>query len=195
MNVNRECENLDAYLADDLSPDAAANFALHAHSCEACREAIDQQCWIDELLASPQLTQLESPSAAFSVSLKSTLAQSRQRAGLIACAFAAAAALLVAAGWAVSAIRNAHVAAVAPAEHSDRVANVVVPESNVVTMPIASVIGDSSTFVVPVESPYPNVTIVRIYPTDQSFYAANVNSRLPSTGDGIAWPNSTNGDK
>jgi hypothetical protein len=186
---------LDAYLADELDSDAAQQFVTHMASCADCRQSAQEQVWIDGLLRSPELARLEAPTVEFTSSMKSTLAQSRQRAGLIACAFAAAAALLVAAGWAVSAIRNAHVAAVAPAEHSDRVANVVVPESNVVTMPIASVIGDSSTFVVPVESPYPNVTIVRIYPTDQSFYAANVNSRLPSTGDGIAWPNSTNGDK
>ena len=58
MNLS-DCENLDAFLADDLSPSEVSRFTAHLHECASCRDAVDQQGWIDGLLSSPILTELE----------------------------------------------------------------------------------------------------------------------------------------
>lgn len=193
MISNNDCENLDAYLADELPACAAQRFAAHVESCEICRESVHQQQWIDGLLRAPALAELELPAREFTNSLKSTLAQSRQRAGLVACVFAAAAALLITLGWAVSVLRNADVALEQSSGHGNQDANIAAPATNIVAAPRATVIGDANTFVVPVESPLPNVTIVRIYPTDQALFAANANDAPAETGGNFAWPDNTNG--
>ena len=66
MSMNSKCNNLDAYLRDDLSVDERAAFESHLEECDACREAMDQQQWIDGLLQSPTRIQLERPSVTIS---------------------------------------------------------------------------------------------------------------------------------
>ena len=50
--MNSNCNNLDAYLADDLSVDDAAAICRASAVCDDCREAVDEQLWIDGLLRS-----------------------------------------------------------------------------------------------------------------------------------------------
>ena len=52
MSLNNSCNNLDAYLSHDLPEDARAIFESHLEACPACRDEVDQQQWIDDLLHS-----------------------------------------------------------------------------------------------------------------------------------------------
>ena len=49
MTQNNDCNKLDAYLTDDLSVDDVAGFESHLEACAECRDAIDEQKWIDNL--------------------------------------------------------------------------------------------------------------------------------------------------
>ncbi len=57
--MNTECNNIEAYLAGDLQVEQAVDFEDHLPQCDACRETIDQQRWIDGLLRSPLRLQVE----------------------------------------------------------------------------------------------------------------------------------------
>lgn len=54
------CDYLDAFLDGDLPTGSAKDFAAHLNSCAACREAVDEQAWIDSLLQSDAAAALES---------------------------------------------------------------------------------------------------------------------------------------
>ena len=98
MNSNSNCNNLDAYLSDDLSGDERAIFESHLEECATCRDAVDEQQWIDDLLQSPERTQLERPSATILDSFRVSIAQRRRRVVQATCGLAAAATLLIAVG-------------------------------------------------------------------------------------------------
>jgi hypothetical protein len=53
------CRQLDAYLDLDLPSDATRAFVEHLATCAACREAVDEQRWIDELLCSDAAAAIE----------------------------------------------------------------------------------------------------------------------------------------
>jgi anti-sigma factor RsiW len=55
------CDHLDAFLDGDLPSGALEYFAAHLSSCPACREAVEEQAWIDALLQSDAASVLESP--------------------------------------------------------------------------------------------------------------------------------------
>jgi hypothetical protein len=57
------CEALDDYLDGALAPREAARFESHIASCIACREAVDEQRWIDGLLRSDEAAELEAAPA------------------------------------------------------------------------------------------------------------------------------------
>jgi hypothetical protein len=172
-----DCSNLDAHLLGDLPPDAVARFTAHLDQCEACREAIDQQQWIDGLLTSPLGCELESPSSTIIQSFCTTINSRRRQTRLIACVFATAAALAVAAGWtalnrqapAIGAPNGVAVTAVI-----DDVAHTA-PQIGA-DPPHATFVGGADVLVVPVASRHPNVTIVRVYPTYQPSYNAQANA-------------------
>jgi predicted anti-sigma-YlaC factor YlaD len=98
MTRNNDCNQLDAYLTDDLSVDDARRFESHLKECSTCREAIDEQNWIDNLLRSPVRTQIERAPATIRDSFRSSLS-GRRRVLQVACGLAAAAVLVVAVGW------------------------------------------------------------------------------------------------
>jgi anti-sigma factor RsiW len=86
--LNSLCEHLDAFLDGDLSASERGVFEAHLPQCSACCEAVDQQRWIDELLASDAAAELEaSPPMVMSM---------RRRRWLVA---AAAAGLAALAAW------------------------------------------------------------------------------------------------
>ena len=51
------CGKLDAYFDGELAPSEQATFNAHLAACAACREAIEQQRWVDELLRSDDAAQ------------------------------------------------------------------------------------------------------------------------------------------
>ena len=101
--------------------------------------------------------------------IRSEIGKSRQRAGLWVAGLAAAVVLL-AAGWIAIDRSNPANSIPAPAAKGDgQVA------SAEVTPPRAVVIGGSDTLVMPIESRWPNVTIVKVYVA----YQPNVNGGSP----------------
>jgi anti-sigma factor RsiW len=53
------CDRLDAFLDGELSVAERHDFAAHLAACHACREAVDQQKWIDGLLSSAEAAEIE----------------------------------------------------------------------------------------------------------------------------------------
>jgi anti-sigma factor RsiW len=160
MIHNSDCNKLDAYLGGDLSADDVSRFESHLEVCGGCREAVDEQQWIDDLLQSPARMQIEPTPAASLDSFRIAPAR-RRRALQAACGLAAAAALLVAVGWPML-NRQARHPSVA------EVQNVTVNEPSQIVDPVqpqATFVTTADSIVVPVDSPSTDVTVVQVYPT------------------------------
>jgi len=170
--VKPECNNLDAYLADDLPADAATRFAQHLGDCEMCREAIDEQRWIDGLLHSDLRASLEPTPAALRETLHTSIARRRRTSRYIACGFATAATLaIVALGWTLKLNRQANDARVQGANDIASHDNSLNPTLNQTlandASPRATFVSSGDAIVVPLESEG-DVTIVQLYPTIQT---------------------------
>jgi anti-sigma factor RsiW len=161
MNLNNRCNNLDAYLSDDLTGDERANFESHVEECSACRDAAEQQHWIDNLLHSPERVQIEQPSVTVLDSFRVSLAQRQRRVLQAACGLAAAATLLIAVG-----LVKLNPQANGPLKSEERSVAVTEPApAPTPAQPPATFVSSSDAIVVPVESPSTDVTIVQVYPT------------------------------
>jgi anti-sigma factor RsiW len=184
--VTRDCQNLDAYLDGELSPGDNALFAAHLAGCPACREAIDEQLWIDGLLRAPAIAQLEAPSAALVASFRGALARRIYFSQRAAGAAAAAAILFATLGW--------FVAQSSPPDDSGRINAVVhdvaTPDA---APPAATFVGGPDVIAVPVPSLHPDVTIVRLYPVCEPQYSAQASLDQTTMGDDLAWPNLNGG--
>jgi hypothetical protein len=189
MPFNPDCDRLDAFLSDALSSEEAAQFAAHVSLCGECREAIDQQRWIDELLQSPITAGREAPPAALAGAVRTAINRPRQRAGLIAGAIAAAAALTIAVGWTALFGGGGDAKVIPPIAHADDPAGDEPADASVtVSRPRAIVTTGPEAIAVPIESPYPDITIVRIYPT-YNFDGRNDSSAGPPPLDSAnSWP-------
>jgi predicted anti-sigma-YlaC factor YlaD len=164
--MNTNCNDLDAYLATDLSVDDAARFAEHLQSCDDCREAADQQRWIDSLLRSSASHDSELPPDDVLIRFRTAIATRRQKAKLLACGLAAAAMLFVAIGWAVLNRQAGDWAG--DSENRPSIAKNEQPHAQ---QPLqATFVSDSNSIAVPVKSPHSDVTVVRIYPAYQPHY-------------------------
>jgi anti-sigma factor RsiW len=169
--VKRECDNLDAYLADELLPEAARQYLQHLDACDECLHAVDQQRWIDGLLQSEVRTSLETAPASLVESLREAAVSPRRRnVQLVAFGFAAiAAAFIIAVGWTVMLKRQA--ANLAATENAAAIATGATCAVNrwaVATdtvPPKAVFIGNGEAIAVPIENSDENVTVVRLYPT------------------------------
>ena len=161
MNLNSYCDQFDAFLSDALSLDERAVFESHIRECSACREAIDQQQWIDALLQSPERVQLERPTATILDSFRVSVTQRRQRSVRAACALATAATLLVAVGL-LKLNRQANEPS-KPGAYDISVDETVQAPSP--AQPAATFVTTSEAIVVPLENPSEDVTIVQVYPT------------------------------
>jgi len=158
-----DCNKVDAYLADELSADDGLRFESHLEVCGACREAVDEQHWVDSLLQSPIRTQLERTPATIFDSLRSSLSNRSHLLWQAACGLAAAAVFLIAFGWIPV---HHHVV------HSNRSATKDVAAAVVHTLnvpanvpPHATFVATTDAIVVPLESPSADVTVVQVYPT------------------------------
>jgi hypothetical protein len=178
---------MDAYLDGELTPGETARFAAHLDTCPACREAVDEQHWIDDLLRTPAIAQLETAPPALAQSFRKARARRLQIRRLVVGA-AAAAVLLVAVGWAAKVNRHAVGTRAGVVGASDAVA----PD---MAEPAATFIGGPDVIAVPIASQSPDVTIVRIYATVPSFaaYPTGANSDSDSSFDERARPEVFNG--
>jgi hypothetical protein len=191
------CEQLNAFLNGDLAPVDARRFEGHASVCAECRDAIDEQRWIDGLLCSPERTALESPRPAMVGEIESALSQSKQWAGVLAYGLAAAAVVFLAVGWIVFAGRGAEKVASTNANELKDSPRVVSEDSvsqqveklAVDAPPRAVVDGGDDMIVVAIESPYPDVTIVRVYPIYKPDLTTD-SSTLPPADDVFHWSES-----
>jgi anti-sigma factor RsiW len=167
--MHSDCDQLDDFLTGELPAGEAAQFAEHLTSCDNCRAAMEEQRWIDSLLRSPVAAQINSPSPALVAGVRAAIQTSRQRAGLFVAGLAAAV-LLIAAGWV--AIGRSHLSEPGPLAAIDGDGQVA--EAAVVPAR-ATVVGGPNTLVLPLDSRWPNVTIVRVY----AAYQPNVKGGSP----------------
>jgi len=201
MTMQPDCDNLDAYLTGELPADVATQFATHLKNCAECRAQVDEQQWIDNLLRSPIAATLESPPAQFADSINFVHIKHRRRVGLIAVTFAAAASLALATGWTVWWInRDSGLTGEKNSQLRQLVRNPVDSSMQPGTIaeqhqpsPRATVVGDANTIVLPVASPYPDVTIVRVYPVYQPQFANSQNGTPPAAGGQFSWRDDFNG--
>jgi anti-sigma factor RsiW len=188
--MSSDCDNLDAYLDDDLSGDEAARFLVHLDQCEECREAIEQQGWIDGLLHAPERMQLESPPAALALSIRSSLNIRHRNSRLLACSLAAAAALIVAAGWTLLLNRQADRGARIEVATKARTAS---DEAVVSKHGESTVVGGPDLIVVPVASRHPDVTVVQVFQIYQPYLSNSVSAEPKPAADDFVWPDDFNG--
>jgi anti-sigma factor RsiW len=187
--MSHECDQLDAYLADDLSCDDHARFETHLSQCEACREAIDQQRWIDAMLCSPLRMQLE-PVPTNLVQRPVTATPPRGRRVLIAaCGLVSAAAVLIALSWSLlnrQAMNN-------PNQTSNTHSTAKSSPAHVERPPVATFVGGPDVIAVPIASRAPNVTIVQIYPTYQPRQEEKTVAAYSNTATNSSLPDYYNG--
>jgi hypothetical protein len=179
--MSNECDNLDAYLADDLLPALRERFEGHLVVCETCRETVNQQGWIDALLCSPERLELEPVPPVLMESVRDSIALHRRKARLVACGLAAAAVLLVAVGWTATLNLQARIPAVnefaeVTVKESEPSPNPTLHGRGTAEAPRATFVGGPDVLAVPVASRHPNVTIVRLYPTYKSSPASQAAS-------------------
>lgn len=161
--MSADCDNLDDYLTADLPAEDAAQFAEHLECCDDCRDAVDQQRWIEGLLRDSADNDSELPPDDVLVTLRVAIDRQRGRTKRFGFALVAAAMLLVAVGWAVLSRRTAEFAG--DANVRPVVATGQHPEA--AESPRAAFVSDANSIAVPVKSRHSDVTIVRIYPTYQ----------------------------
>jgi hypothetical protein len=161
--MNRECDNLDAHLDGDLRAREAAQFANHLSRCADCRDAVDEQRWVDDLLRSDAVMATESPPDGLRLAVRTLLAQRRRQNRLVACGLAAAAALLAALGW-IQLHRPAGGTVELAANQFGGSPLNNLPSND---PPKATFVSGANSIAVPVASKHTNVTVVRVYPTIQ----------------------------
>jgi hypothetical protein len=173
------CSRLDEYLDGGLSWRGHAEFVSHLVDCAACREAVDEQQWIDALLRSDKAAALEAPPGPASIPIRG-----KYRRRVLAAAVAAAILAAVGAPLFPRPRRDglgegrATVASQESTESSDRIAATGSPKPQATVrnpspnsaLPgsgnsAAAFISSGSTIAVPVASEHPQVTIVKLYPT------------------------------
>jgi hypothetical protein len=146
----------------ELSSDERRAFVAHLKACPACREAVDEQRWIDELLRSDEAAKLEAAPNRSTIGIRF---RSRRR-WLVA---AAAAAVFVAATFAV-ATRKPKTVTREPALASVPSPAPAAPELETPLpgadrAPAAAFVSAGSSIAIPVVSDDPQITVVQLYPT------------------------------
>jgi anti-sigma factor RsiW len=164
------CRQLDAYLNRELSGADQRNFFAHLATCPACRDAVDRQQWIDDLLRSDEAATIESASE--TVALPTVRVQRRRRLALAAVA-ATIAAIAVslfpvarrdASNRARSPVATVRRAGAVPRGDAELTATVPsIPGKGAPAS--AAFVGEGSSIVIPVASDDPQVTIVQLYST------------------------------
>ncbi len=166
------CVLLDNYLDGALPAEEAAAFVAHLCECAACRDAVDEQQWINGLLRSPAAVELELPLAPPTLPIRKP---ARRRVLLVAMA----AALTCVAAWPLLrggnelgdgrpsvASLNPHSFALDVAQAEAR-ARAVAKNPSPSSFPPrkGAFVSAGSSIAVAVPCDSPEVTIVQLYPT------------------------------
>ncbi len=152
--LQHECQQLEAHLNGVLPKNEAARFAAHLGVCESCRAAVEQQVWLEGLLRDSATA--EAVPAGVPLAIDRVIVRTRRRRQF-AYGFAAAAVLLLA--FNIDFADHTE-----PNEATSHTTNHTPPTTPVAT-PVATFVGSDDMIVVTHDSPYPNVTIVEVYPT------------------------------
>jgi anti-sigma factor RsiW len=188
--MNHECHNLDGYLAGNLPAGDAAAFVEHLLNCDDCREAVDEQQWIDGLLQSRQLQELEPTPRHLTEAMQLVMArQERRQKRLMAVAWATAAALLVALG------------SIPLSRHAGDWLGKGVDARSITTndkqpaydRPRATFVASSNAIAVPIASRHPDVTIVRVYPAFRPRIESQTAAIEPEATNANSWQSYSNG--
>jgi anti-sigma factor RsiW len=155
------CRQLDAYLDMELPSDATRAFVAHLAMCAACRDAVDEQRWIDELLRSDEAAAIET---APKIVALPTVRTRRRRLALAAAAvvIAATAVLLFPLPGREGLGEGRPTNAQAPTPDRSPSSNHVATRQGSSS---AAFVSAGSSIAVPVASDDPHVTIVQLYPT------------------------------
>jgi predicted anti-sigma-YlaC factor YlaD len=187
--MSTDCDNLDAYLAADLSAEGAGRFAAHLECCNDCRDAVDQQRWINALLRDSANEESELPPDDVLVTLRVGIDRRRERTKRFGFALAAAAVLLVAVGWVALSRRAAEIAR----DDTDRPAVASGQQPEAAEPPRAAFVSDSGSIAVPVKSRHADVTIVRVYSALQPRYENQTAAFQPEAPVNQDWDNYSTG--
>jgi anti-sigma factor RsiW len=161
--MNDLCNNLDDYLSGNLAEDEATAFSEHQRECGECREAVEQQQWINNLLQSPLVRELEPAPSVRILALRSRDQLSRRSSRALAATLSVAAAVVVAIGWTAL-----HDHTLAPADqHATGRPSGAIDQQHAKPGPRAWFVASSGSITVPLESRSSDVTVVRVYPAFQ----------------------------
>ena len=180
MTPHNDCYQLEAYLADSLSADATAAFESHLDTCDDCREAVDEQRWIDGLLQSPTRIELEHTPPALLETIRSSVARQERSKLRVTYSLAAAAVVLIGIGW--FALRE-HKAPLDEATNPTIAAAPEIPAANAApsAKQQATFVASADSIVVPVESSSSDVTIVQVYSTTEAERWQRLNTVLSTS--------------
>ncbi len=160
------CGRIDAYLDGELLAAERGAFEIHLDQCAACREAVDEQGWIDSLLRSDAAAEIEAP--------RTLVLRPRPRGKWLVAAAAAAVAAAAASLLPLPAREGTGEGFPTVAEDTGVELNAIVgnpspspslPGRGISEPPAATFISSGSAIAIPVASPDPQVTIVKLYPT------------------------------
>jgi len=163
--MTTDCHKLDDYLLNELPPDAAASFALHLTICNECRDAVEQQRWIDDLLAANVREDIEPVPVELQSSVRRSLPQ--RQAQLVRVAYAIAATVAcVAICW--TAMRN-----ISRRDGLEKGNPVLVTKHGAkatfqalkLSQPAATFVESTDVIAIPIASGSDNVTVVQLFPT------------------------------
>lgn len=188
-----DCDRLDDYFDGALAPSEAGRFESHLSDCAACREAVGEQRWIDDLLRSNEAAALEAMPA------PATVAMAKPRPRRVSTMVAAAAAAVAATaalfipllrrsesdrggeglGEGRPTVAKASTPELSPAPDDARVGTGGDDASRLATaanpspgpslpgrgIRTGTFVGDGSSIAIPVASDDPQVTIMQLYPT------------------------------
>ncbi len=149
-----ECQQLEAHLNGDLPHHEATQFTAHLTSCELCHTAIAQQQWLEGLLRGSATAEAVPAGLYSTIDQAITRTRHRRQFAYGFAAMTAAAALFLAFGIDSTRQPRPNEVSLSPATRHQPL-----------TTPVATFIGSDDMIVVTHDSPYPNVTIVEVYPT------------------------------
>jgi len=171
--VTPDCEHLDAFLVGDLPPAAQSRFEAHLATCAECREAVEEQRWIDGLLQSDAAAMLEPAPASLTTQRDLTTRRRQRITRYVASLVAVAVALPIAAfSWQLLAPTQEHAAPsnnqlIAPDDPSPSATLPVLANAPINTNR-ARFTNRSDTIALSIESDDDNVSIVQLVPTTQT---------------------------
>ena len=180
-----ECTQLDAFLDGELGDKDAARFEAHLPQCVTCREAVEQQLWIDGALRADEVTRHAAPATVLTTTAAAIrIARRKQRLRQVLAGGLAAASVALLAAWQLHEPMAAHGSAggsvTMPVDVVQRDAtpwrsrrleeasHARGEEIATATKSVATFTAGGSGIAIPVASESPDVTIVQFYSTTEA---------------------------